>query len=173
MMRLCWVLVLSALALSACSHRLSLHSRDGEHLQGRYRFARDDSGLIQVAGAQGEILNGKFVRVGRAAFIESFKKTFGSESISVSGPDLAAHGHGLGASFGSSYMITDTAQGETFSAVSGKAPIKVTGPLFYWTASLSGNRGTTMACYLIGSSYTRSGFGRCKTHNGNEYSVEF
>ncbi len=166
-------LALSLLGLPACIHGLNMYSKDGEKLKGRYRFARGDTGLIQVTGSGGEILNGKFVRVGRTTFVESFEKTFGRGSIVTYGPDLSAYGHGFGAIVASSSTITDSARAESFGAASGRSAVKVTGPLFYWTASLRGDRGTAMECFLIGSSHTGSGFGRCKSHGGKEYSVEF
>ena len=63
--------------------------------------------------------------------------------------------------------------GETFDSARSGSEIEVRGPLFYWTASLRGDQGTTMGCFLIGSSYTGHGFGKCKSNAGNEYSVEF
>lgn len=166
-------LAMSLWALSACIHGMNLYSRDGERLKGRYRYSQGDAALIQIVGSDGEILNGRFVRVKRSIFVESFKKTFGSDSIEVHGPDLSAYAHGFGASFARSYVITDSAQGEHFSTAAGNSLIRVNGPLFYWTGSLQGGRGTKMECYLIGSSHTRNGFGRCKNHTGKEYSVEF
>lgn len=159
--------------LPACSHSLSMHSMDGEKLSGRWRFARADTGLIQVTGSAGEVLNGKFVRVGRPTFIQSYEKTFGSGSIAVDGPDLSSYGNAFGGIFVGSYSLTDAAYGESFNSVSGNSGTAVSGPLFYWIASLRSDRETTMGCYFIGSSYTGHGFGRCKSHSGKEYSVEF
>lgn len=159
--------------LPACSHGLSMHSMDGEKLSGRWRFARADTGLIQVTGSGGEVLNGKFVRVGRTTFIQSYEKTFGSGSIAVDGPDFSSYGNAFGGLFVGSYALTDAAYGELFSSASGHSGTTVSGPLFYWIASLRSDRETTMGCYLIGSSYTGHGFGRCKSDSGKEYSVEF
>jgi hypothetical protein len=150
-----------------------MHSRDGEKLSGKYRFAREDTGLIQVINSDGEILDGNFIRVGRAAFVESYEKTFGRGSIAVDGPDVSRYGNAFGGMFFSSSALSDSAHGETFNSASGKSEIVVKGPLFYWTASLRGNRGSTMECYFIGSSYTGHGFGRCMSRTGKEYSVEF
>jgi hypothetical protein len=111
------------------------------------------------------------VRVGRSSFVDSYKKTFGSGTIVVDGPDLP--GYAFGGLFGNSYALTDAAYGETSSDLSGNSAILVKGPLFYWTASLRGDKGTTMGCYFIGSSYTGHGFGRCKSHTGKEYSSQF
>lgn len=165
--------VFSLFVLSACVHTLGLHSRDGEKLSGSYRFAREDTGLVRVLGAEGEVLNGKFVRVERRTFIESYEKIFGRGSVAIDGPDISAHGNAFGGVFGSSYLPTDTAYGETFNSASDNSETVVKGPLFYWTASLLGDRGTTMGCYFIGSSHTGHGFGRCKSQTGKEYSVEF
>ena len=49
----------------------------------------------------------------------------------------------------------------------------VSGPLFYWIASLQGDRRLVLGCYLIGSFYTGRGFGRCKSQAGKEYLVDF
>jgi hypothetical protein len=162
---------LSLLILSACVHSLTIQGGDGEKLSGRYRFTREDTGLIQVIGSNGEVLSGGFLRVGRSSFVDSYKKTFGSGTIVVDGPDLPAYT--FGGLFGNSYALTDAAYGEAFSDLSGNSAILVKGPLFYWTASLRGDKGTTMGCYFIGSSYTGHGFGRCKSHTGKEYSSQF
>ena len=145
---------------------------DGEKLSGRYRFARQDTGLIQVIAADGELLHGKFIRVGRTNFIESYEKAFGRGSIIAEGPDISGYGNAFAGMFGSSSALTDAAYGETFNRARGSG-IAVSGPLFYWTASLSSTQGKALACYLLGSSYTGHGFGRCKSHTGKEYSVEF
>jgi hypothetical protein len=150
-----------------------MHSTDGEKLSGRYRFAREDTGLIQVMGSDGEVLNGTFERVARTTFVEGYEQTFGRGSIVVEGPYASAYGNAFEGFFGSSRARADAAYGETFNRAYGNSEITVRGPLFYWTASLQGDRGTTMACYFIGSSYTGGGFGRCRNHMGNDYSVEF
>ena len=146
---------------------------DGEKLSGKYRFARDDTGLIQVRGSDGEILDGKFTRVGRTDFIDSYETTFGRGTIIEESPDISSYGNPFAGIFGSSSVLTDTAYGETFNRAADRSGIAVRGPLFYWTGSLRSNQGTTLACYFVGSSYTGHGFGRCKSHMGKEYSVEF
>ena len=166
-------LLFSLLTLSACVHSLSMHSTDGEKWSGRYRFARQDTGLIQVMGSDGEVLNGTFERVPRTTCVKSYERTFGRRSIAIEGPDSSAYGNAVYGFFGSSRAYADAAYGETFNRAYSNSEVTVRGPLFYWTASLQGHRGTTMACYFIGSSYTGSGFGRCRNHTGNDYSVEF
>jgi hypothetical protein len=165
-------LAVSLFFFSACVHNLSMHSRDGQKLTGRYRFAAGDSGLIQVAGPGGEILNGRFVRVARATFVDSYQEVFGHGSIAVYEPELS-DGNPFSGVFGSSSALPDLAYGESFNRSRGKSETMVRGPLFYWSASLAGDRGTNMVCYLIGSSYTGHGFGKCKTDAGHEYTVEF
>jgi hypothetical protein len=167
------VWALCFLFLAACVHDLRIHSRDGQELKGKYRFAREDTGLIQIRSATGEVLNGKFVRVARAAFVAGYEQTFGRGSIATYGPDLAAYGNPFAGMFGTSSALSETAFGETFDSAGSGSQIAVRGPLFYWTASLRGDRGTTMGCFLIGSSYTGHGFGKCKSDAGNEYSFEF
>ena len=166
-------LAISLVFLSACVHDFTMHSKDGKELNGRYRFARDDTGLIQISGPGGETLNGRFVQVERATFVASYEQTFGRGSITAYGPDVSAYGNLFAGGFGSSSALSDTAFGETFNSARSGSEIAVRGPLFYWTASLGGDRGTTMRCYLIGSSYTGHGFGKCKSDAGHEYSVEF
>jgi hypothetical protein len=161
--------VLSLMVWSGCVHSLRMHSMDGEHLKGRYRFAHDDTGLIQVTASDGEILAGSFVRVGRRSFVESYRKTFGGDSIAVDGPDISAHGNVFSGLLVGSATLADVAYGESFD----RSKIVVKGPLFYWTALLRGNKGTSMGCYFIGSSNTGSGFGRCRSHAGKEYNAEF
>ena len=166
-------LLLFWLLVTGCIHDLRLRSVDGETLRGRYRFAREYTGLIQVTGANGEILSGKFAEVSRAAFVESYEKTFGSGSISMAGLDRSPYGHLSGGLFAGSYGLT----GSAYRAIPGDTPAGsatvVSGPLFYWTALLQGDRGTTMDCYFIGSSYTNHGFGSCKSRMGEEYSADF
>jgi hypothetical protein len=166
-------LLVSLLVLPACAHSLRMHSQDGDELSGHYRFARENTGLIRILDSSGELLAGNFVTVGRATFVENYTKTFGNGSITVDGPDVSAYGNAFRGVFGSSHTIADSASGETFNSASGNSETGVRGPLFYWTASLRGDKGTTMGCYFIGSSYTGHGFGRCKTHTGKEYSAEF
>ncbi len=165
--------VLFFLFLSACVHDFTMHSKDGGELNGKYRFGREGGGLIQVSGPSGEMLNGRFVRVARAAFVAAYEQTFGRGSIATYGPDLSGYGNPFAGVFGSSSALPETAFGETFNSARSGAEVEVHGPLFYWTASLRGDRGTTMGCFLIGSSYTGHGFGKCKSDGGNEYSVEF
>ena len=160
------------LFLSACVYDLSMHSKDGEKLSGRYRFAAEDSGLIQIVGPGGELLNGRFVRIARTTFVDGYEKFFGRGSIAVYEPDLS-NGNPFSGMFGSSSALPDSAYGESFDKTREKSESMVRGPLFYWSASLTGNRGTTMGCYLIGSSYTGHGFGKCRTDAGHEYTVDF
>ena len=165
-------LAVSLFFLSACVYDLRMHSKDGEKLTGRYRFAAEDSGLIQVFGPGEELLNGRFIRVARATFVEGYEKAFGRGSVAVYEPDLS-DGIPFAGMFGSASAFPDSAYGESFDKAREKSEMTVRGPLFYWSASLTGNRGTKMGCYLIGSSYTGHGFGKCKTDAGQEYTVEF
>jgi len=171
-----FILIVVALLLSApgCVHELSLHSRDGEKLSGQYRFARETTGSIRITDSNGEVFTGNFITVERARFISDYTTAFGSGSIIVDGPDLSAYGNAFrGVLLGNSRVRTDAAYGETFSKTAANSEIGVTGPLFYWIASLRGDQGATMGCYFIGSSYTGHGFGRCKTHAGKEYTADF
>jgi hypothetical protein len=166
-------LLLALIILPGCIHALSLRSPDGEILRGRYRFARGNTGLMQVTRANGEVLSGKFTQVGRTAFVERYEKTFGRGSISVAGLDASPYGHLSGGPFASSYGLTGSAYREAPADAPRDAVAALRGPLFYWMALLRGNRGTTMECYLIGSSYTNHGFGSCRSHAGEEYNVDF
>jgi hypothetical protein len=156
--------------LSACIHTLHMHSQDGEKLSGQYRFAREDTGLIQVNGSNGELLKGQFVRVGRTKFVERFEKAFGRGTVAFDGPDLSAYGNAFGGFFGTSSTLVDSAHGKTFNNASGTV---VKGPLVYWIASLGGDRGTTMACFIIGSSHAGHALGKCKSNTEKEYTLEF
>ena len=166
-------LALSLSFLSACTHNLSMRSSDGERWNGEYRFARENTGLIRVRAKDGEVLMGKFITVGRATFVESYENTFGSGSIAAESPDASAYGNPFAGAFRGSPTPTDFAFAEIFDSASGKSETAIRGPLFYWTASLQSDRGATMGCYFIGSSYTGHGFGRCKSHAGKEYTVQF
>jgi hypothetical protein len=165
--------VAALLLLTGCVYDMSIHSRDGEKLTGQYRFARENTGLMKITDSDAEVFTGNFITVERGKFISDYTNTFGSGTIIVDGPDLSAYGNAFRGVFGNSRVLTDAAYGETFSKGTTNSETAVKGPLFYWVASLRGNKGATMGCYFIGSSYTGHGFGRCKTHAGKEYSAEF
>jgi hypothetical protein len=167
------LVVIVFLSLSACTYPLTMHSRDGEKLNGRWRFAREGTGLIQVIAADGEVLVGAFKPVPRRNFFESYQNAFGGGSINADGPDLFAYGNVFGGLLGSSSTLADIAYGENYNKSSGESIQTVRGPLLYWTASLQGDRRTMMQCFLIGSSSTGRGLGRCKGRTGTEYTVEF
>lgn len=154
---------------AGCMHSWSIHAKDGETLTGHWRFGREDMGIMRIIGSEGEVLTGQFSRVGQRAFVENYEKTFGRGTIMRDGPAMSNFG-GL--------VITSTTQmdvayGENFDRESGNGRTLVAGPLFYWTTNLQGNKGSKLVCYLIGSSYTGHGFGRCKNHYGKEYSALF
>jgi hypothetical protein len=65
------------------------------------------------------------------------------------------------------------AYAEPTKGVAAQPSQSVSGPLFYWTASLQGDRRLVLGCFLIGSAYTGHGFGRCKSQAGKEYRVDF
>ena len=162
------------ICVTACTHPVTMHSRDGERLDGRWRFAREGSGLIQVIAGDGEVLVGAFKPVPRNIFFENYQNTFGNGSIDADVPDLFAYGNVFGGfMFGGSSTLVDVAYGENYNSSAGESFQSVRGPLFYWTASLQGDRRTIMQCFLIGSSVTAHGLGRCKGRTGKEYTVEF
>jgi hypothetical protein len=67
----------------------------------------------------------------------------------------------------------DTVYGESFDPAAGQSQRAVSGPLFYWIAKLQGDKQPFMQCFLIGSSHSARGLGRCKSAGGKEYTVEF
>jgi hypothetical protein len=158
---------------TACTHPLTMHSQDGERLDGRWRFAREGTGLIQVVAADGEVLVGAFQPVPRRIFFENYQNTFGGGSIDADAPDLFAYGNVFGGLLGSSSTLADVAYGENFNRSADESFQTVRGPLLYWTANLQGDRRTIMQCFLIGSSSTGRGLGRCKGRTGKEYTVKF
>lgn len=164
---------LLAVFLGACSHPMTMKSPEGVSYDGRYRFGRDDSGLMQIYGPGNEILVGRFARVGRTAFVESYEKSFGRGTIELDGPDLSRHAGSLGGVMGPTTGFHETAYADPVAAAEGRPSKSITGPLFYWVASLEGDRRTVMGCFLIGSSYTGGGFGRCKSQAGHVYNIEF
>ena len=166
-------LALSLLLLGGCSHPMTMQSSDGVTYGGRYRFAREDSGLMQIHGPEDEVLLGSFNRVGRTAFVENYEKAFGRGTIELDGPDLSRHGGTIGGVLGSTSGFHETAYADPAAAAEGRPSKSITGPLFYWVASLQGDRRTVLGCFLIGSSYTGSGFGRCKSQSGQEYNIDF
>ena len=174
----CWKnkpigLLLFALMLSSCAHRLTMHARDGERLDGRWRFARDGTALIQVFGSDGEVLVGMLTPVARGVFFKNYQQTFGAGAIDAEGPDYSNFGSSFWLPPGSSNALADVVYGESFNTAAKNSARIVSGPLFYWTANLQGDKRTYMQCFLIGSSHSASGVGRCKGTAGKEYTVEF
>ncbi|HKY07683.1 MAG TPA: hypothetical protein VJQ55_05565 [Candidatus Binatia bacterium] len=169
-----YLFLLAALvALSSCVHRLTMHSRDGERLDGRWRFAREGNALVQVHGADGEVLVGMLKPVARRSFFDSYQQTFGRGAIDAEGPDLSSFGNALFALPGSANPLAEMAYGESFDKSSGQSARSISGPLIYWTVNLEGDRRTWMRCFLIGSSHSQGGLGRCKGQSGKEYTVSF
>ena len=165
--------VVPLLFLASCVHPLTMHSKSGERLDGRWRFTRGDSGLMQVFSIDGEILIGPFNPVNRRDFFTYYQKTFGAGSIDADGPELSVYGNGFWPLLGSVNALGDAASGENYNGAAGTSRHMVSGPLFYWTANLQGDKRTVMQCFLIGSSYTGHGLGRCKGAEAKEYTVEF
>ena len=161
------------LLLAGCVHPLTIHSRSGEKIHGEYRFARENTGVIQVNFPGDEFVSGRFTTVSRRSFVDSYVNQFGTGSIAVDGPDVSAYGNAFSAAFGSSHRLGPSAYGEKFDPAQGGSASAVKGPLFFWTAPLQGTRGTSLACFFIGSAYTGHGFGRCKSHTGEEYTADF
>ncbi len=167
------VLLLATLLLPSCVYRLAMHARDGEKLDGQWRFGREGGGLMEVFSSDGEVLVGTLKPVARETFFEQYQKTFGRGSIDADGPDVSAYGNGLWRPPGSSNALLDMVYGESFNTAEGKSRRMVSGPLFYWTANLQGDKSFLMQCFLIGSSHSAHGLGRCKSASGKEYTVEF
>ena len=162
-----------ALVLSSCSYPVTLSSVQGDRFVGLYRYGREDSGVMQIHGPENEVLVGRFIRVDRTIFAEGYEKTFGRGTIEMDGPDLSRHGSAFGGLLASSTALHETAYTDASAGFAGQPTTTVSGPLFYWTASLQGDRRTVLGCYLIGSLYTGNGFGRCKSQSGTEYRVDF
>ena len=154
---------------AGCVHTWSIHAKDGETLTGNWRLGREEGGAMRIFGEDGEVLSGQFTRVGQQTFVESYEYTFGRGSISVEGPEMSNFG-GLVIT---STTLMDVAYGENLQAEADAGRTRVAGPLFYWIAHLRGNRGSSMICLLVGSSYTGHGFGRCKNHLGKEFTALF
>ncbi len=167
------IVVMGLIALSACSHPMSMKSPEGVTYGGQYRFGRDDNGLMRIHGPENEILIGSFSRVGRTAFVENYEKAFGRGTIELDGPDLSRHAGSLGGVLGPTSGFHETAYADPVAAAEGRPTKSITGPLFYWVASLQGDRRTVLGCFLIGSNYTGGGFGRCKSQSGREYNIDF
>jgi len=159
-----------ALMCCACSHPMSMVSLDGELFSGRYRFGREGTGLMQIHGPENEVLIGRFMRVDRTVFVQDYEKAFGRRTIEADGPDLSRHVNGVGGLLGNASTFHETAYAEPIQGIPSQS---VSGPLFYWTASLQGDRRMVLGCFLIGSAYTGHGFGRCKSQTGKEFHVDF
>jgi hypothetical protein len=128
---------------------------------------------MQIYGPDNEVLIGNFTRVGRTAFAENYEKTFGRGTIELDGPDLSRHGGTIGGVLGTSSVFHETASANPEAVLDGSKTKVISGPLFYWIAHLQGDRRTVLGCYLVGSSYTGNGFGRCKTQSGKEFHIDF
>ena len=165
--------VAAALSGFACSHPLSMISADGEKFFGRYRYGREGTGLMQIYGPENEVLIGRFIRVDRTIFMQDYEKAFGPRTIEADGPDLSRHINAVGGLLGNFSTFHETAYAEPIQGAPGQPGKSVSGPLFYWTASLQGDRRLVLGCYLIGSAYTGRGFGRCKSQTGKEFHVDF
>ncbi len=85
---------------------MTMRSPEGVTYDGRYRFGREDSGLMQIHGPENEVLLGRFYRVGRTAFVENYQKTFGRGTIELDGPDLSRHVGTLGGVIGTDIGIS-------------------------------------------------------------------
>ena len=162
-----------ALGLSSCSYPVTMSSVQGDRFVGLYRYGREDSGVMQIRGPENEVLVGRFVRVDRTMFAEGYERTFGRGTIEMDGPDLSRHGNSFGGLLASSTALHETAYTDASTGFAGQPTRTVSGPLFYWVASLQGDRRSVLGCYLVGSSYTGNGFGRCKSQSGTEYRVDF
>jgi hypothetical protein len=168
-----WIVpILAALLFSACVHPVRMHARDGERLDGRWRFAREGGGLMQVFSSDGEVLVGTLTAVAREKFFASYQQTFGQGSIDAE-PDLSSYGHAFWSLPGRLNPLSQIVQGENFDTAAVKSTRSVMGPLFYWTGNLQGDKRTSMQCFLIGSSLDARGLGRCKGPGGKEYTVDF
>jgi len=154
--------------VSGCVYRLTVSAPDGERLNGRYRFGRNDTGWVQLIGPSGEVLMGKLFRIARSNFIEGYQKTFGKDSIAVDGPEVSFSGNGFGGIFGNRSALKDAAHGPTFGGTAGAAWSRVSATLDYWTASLQGDNGSAIGCYFIRSVYTAQRLGGCKSDTGKD-----
>ena len=167
------LLLAATLACFACSYPMTMLSSDGERFSGRYRFGREGTGLMEIYGPDNEVLIGRFVRVDRTIFLHDYEKAFGRHTVEADGPDLSRYSNTFGGLLGSSSTFHETAYAEPTQGVPSQPGKSVSGPLFYWTASLQGDRRMALGCYLIGSAYTGRGFGRCKSQTGREFHVDF
>ena len=163
-------LLLVATMFSACVHKVTMRAKDGETLDGRWRYAHEGSALMQVVSGEGEVLVGVLSPIPRRAFFESYETTFGVGAIAAETPDLSAYGYGFWTLPGTTNPLMDVAYAESFDAMITRS---VGGPLLYWTAYLEGDRRTSLRCFLIGSNHSSRGLGRCKSPSGKEYTVQF
>jgi len=108
------------LILNSCVNQLTMHARDGERLDGKWRFAREGSGLIEVEGSAGELLVGTFNPVPRHIFFDGYQKAFGGGTIDADGPDVSGFGNAFAGVLGNSNALMDTAYGENYNSAAGK-----------------------------------------------------
>jgi hypothetical protein len=153
-----------------CTHRLTMRAKDGETLDGRWRSGSEGTASMQVMSIDGEMLVGILTPIPRRAFFENYQTIFGVGAIAAETPDLSAYGQAFLVLPGTANPLAEIVYGEGFETPGGHS---VAGPLFYWTAHLQGDRRTSMQCFLIGSTHSSRGLGRCKGDGGKEYTVRF
>lgn len=68
------VLLLATLFLSSCIYPLTMHSREGEKLDGQWSFGQGGGGSIQVFASDGEVLIGRLEPVARRLFFDNYEK---------------------------------------------------------------------------------------------------
>jgi hypothetical protein len=125
------LIVVAALLLTACVHRVTLHGRDGERLEGKWRHAQQGNGVIQVLAPDGERLGGTLTAVPRRSFLQQYAAVFGANSIDAEGPDLSAYGHGLWVLPGNSNALAEAVHGESFAAATVPNARMVRGPAIF------------------------------------------
>ena len=139
--------LITILLTIGCTHKLTMRAKDGEMLDGRWR-----------SGSEGTASAGlRRCRISRGA-------------IAAETADLSAYGQSFLVLPGSANPLAEVVYGESFEATGAHS---VAGPLFYWTAHLQGDRRSSMQCFLIGSTHSSRGLGRCKGAGGKEYTVRF
>jgi hypothetical protein len=160
----------TVLLMIGCTHKVTMRAKDGEMLDGRWRSGSEGSVSMQVMSSDGEVLVGVLTPTPRRAFFENYETIFGAGAIAAETADLSAYGQGFLILPGSANPLAEVVYGESFETAGAHS---VPGPLFYWTAHLQGDRRTSMQCFLIGSTHSSRGLGRCKGAGGKEYTVRF
>jgi hypothetical protein len=135
-------------------HPITLYSLDGEVWKGEYVFTGSMKGTAKVTKSTGgEMLTGQFTSVDNTTYSHGFSRVFSTAQASAYGAGGLITGSGTSSDFGHSLTRTTAGQYQGIGVLTGENIV--------------------IECFYIGSMRTGNGFGRCKSNQGKEYSLQF